>query len=161
MRTEIRPATEDDIPALMALNAHVQDWHARHYPDIFLPKTEPDGLRRAFTRWLEDPDAMILLSEAGGAPVGYVFAMRQDRPQSWHGRAVTCFEIEHIVVAPEHRRRGHGAALMQHALDAAPTGAQVQISLTSWAANTTAHNFFAGFGFVPQLIKFAQTGKES
>lgn len=158
---EIRPATLDDLDALMALNAHVQAWHAQNYPQIFRTETDPDGLRAAFTQWLTDPESHIALSRAGGRPTGYIFTTCRTRPESWHGRAITQFEIEHIVVAPEARGQGHGDALMRHALDRAPRADHVQITLTSWAANTDAHRFFARFGFTPQHIQFAQTGKES
>lgn len=153
-KPRIRPARTADIPALMKLNAYVQDWHADHYPQLFRTETDPEGLTAAFTAWLENPNARILLSEDGDAATGYVFTMQSRHEENWHSPAYNRYEIEHIVVAPDHQSQGHGAALMQAALDAAPEGAQ--ICLGSWAANTGAHRFFASFGFTPQLIRFSK-----
>lgn len=154
----IRSAGAGDIPALMALNAHVQAWHAQAYPQFFRPQTEPEPLRAAFAEWIDDPATQVLISVAGVEPAGYVFTRQTDFPGSWHGTPFTRFEVEHIVVDPAHRGMGHGSALMTRALDAAPAGAQV--TLTSWAANTGAHRFFARFGFAPQLIRFSQTERD-
>ena len=62
--------------------------------------------------------------------------------------------IDHVAVAPEARRQGHGRALLHAARDLARDLAVDEILLDTWEANTSAHAFFRAEGFSPRRMLF-------
>lgn len=101
---QVRDATDDDLDAVV-------DVRARSFGPL------PDGAR---PRWQEAQQLAIALRRAltvtiDGAVAGYarIHAYRQ----LWGGRALPMAGIGGVVVAPEHRGRGVGSALMRAVLD--------------------------------------------
>jgi ribosomal protein S18 acetylase RimI-like enzyme len=102
----IRRATPDDAATLARLNAHVQGWHAEHYPDVFHARPDPAAVRAYFEGWLADPDCTIFLS--GDPAVGYAACTLQFRAPSIFSPGIRRLLVDHIAVAPEARRPGTG-----------------------------------------------------
>ncbi len=92
--TELRTATPDDIPGVLAF------WLEAAEPTSTDSADALTGLLR------RDPDALIV-AEAGDHMVGSVIA-------GWDGWRGSVYRL---VVAPEHRRHGLGRALLRAAED--------------------------------------------
>ncbi|MBA3908453.1 MAG: hypothetical protein C0524_00920 [Rhodobacter sp.] len=153
--TTLRRAMPDDAATLAALNAHVQGWHAAHYPDVFYPSPDTDGLLAYFADRLADPDCTVFL--AGEPPHGYAICQLQSREASVFSPAVRRLMIDHIAVAPEARRQGHGRALLQAARGLARELEVDEILLDTWEANRAAQAFFRAAGFSPRRMLFRAT----
>lgn len=148
----IRRATPADAATLARLNAHVQGWHAAHYPDVFHADPDPDGLLAYFADRLADLACTAFLT--GDPPLGYALCVLQGRDASVFSPAIRRLVIDHVAVAPEARRQGHGRALLQAARDLARDLKVDEILLDTWEANTDAHAFFRAAGFAPRRMLF-------
>lgn len=101
----LRPATPDDFPAILALNAR----------DVaVLSPLDPARLAH-----LHAQAASHTVVEAGGTVAAFLLAFREDADYDspnfrWFQRALPRFlYIDRIVVAPEHRGRGLGRRLYE------------------------------------------------
>lgn len=151
----IRRATPADAPTLARLNAHVQSWHAAHYPAAFFPNPDAEALTAWFTDRLADPACTAFL--AGDPATGYALCQLQTREPSIFSPGYRRLMVDHIAVAPEARRRGQGRALLQAARQLARDLQAEEILLDTWEANTEAHAFFRANGFQPRRMLFRTT----
>lgn len=151
----IRRATLDDAATLARLNAHVQGWHAAHYPLAFHPEPDPDGLMAYFAERLADPACTAFLT--GEPPLGYALCQLQERAASVFSPAIRRVLVDHIAVAPEGRRQGHGRALLQAARGLARDLEVDEILLDTWGGNHDAHAFFRAEGFSLRRMLFRAT----
>ncbi|MBA4326314.1 MAG: hypothetical protein C0426_15150 [Rhodobacter sp.] len=147
-----RRATRDDAATLARLNAHVQSWHAAHYPEAFFPDPDPQALTDWFADRLGDPACTGFLT--GEPATGYALCQLQTREPSVFSPGYRRLMIEHIAVAPDARRRGQGRALLQAARQLARELQADEILLDTWEANTDAHAFFRANGFIPRRMLF-------
>lgn len=151
----LRRATPEDADALARLNAHVQGWHAAHYPEAFFPSPDQQALTTYFADRLTDPACTAFL--CGDPATGYALCQLQTRERSIFSPAYRRLMIDHIAVAPEARRQGQGRALLQAARDLARELSVDEILLDTWEANTDAHAFFRASGFTPRRMLFRAT----
>lgn len=150
--TALRRATPDDAATIAALNAHVQGWHAEHYPEAFFPHPDPAALTAHFAARLAEPGTTCLL--AGDPALGYALCSLQERGLSVFSPPVRRLLIDHIAVAPQARRRGIGTALLHAARALARELSCDEVLLDTWEANHDAHAFFAANGFAPRRMLF-------
>jgi ribosomal protein S18 acetylase RimI-like enzyme len=148
----IRRATLEDAGTVAALNAHVQGWHAAHYPQVFFANPDPAALTAHFAEQLADPNVHCFL--AGQPAMGYALCAFLDRPQSIFSPAVRRLTVDHIAVAPDARRQGHGRALLAAARALARDLGCGEVMLDTWEANHEAHAFFAANGFAVRRMLF-------
>jgi ribosomal protein S18 acetylase RimI-like enzyme len=151
----VRRATAEDTATLAALNTHVQSWHAAQYPGVFFARPDPEGLVQWFAERLADPACTAFL--VGVPPAGYALCMLQTREASVFSPAIRRLMVDHIGVAPEARRQGHGRRLLEAARDLARDRGVDEILLDTWEANTEAHAFFRAAGFSPRRMLFRAT----
>ena len=151
----IRRATPADAATLARLNAHVQGWHAAQYPEAFFPDPDPQALATYFTDRLADPTCTAFL--AGDPPLGYALCALQTRELSIFSPGYRRLMVDHVAVAPEARRQGHGRALLDAARQLARDLQVDEIMLDTWEANTDAHAFFRANGFEPRRMLFRAT----
>jgi ribosomal protein S18 acetylase RimI-like enzyme len=151
----IRRATPEDAATIARLNAHVQGWHAAHYPQVFYATPDPEGLVAYFANSLADPACTTFLT--GDPPLGYAMCSLQTREASVFSPPIRRLMVDHIAVAPEARRQGHGHALLQAARDLGRKLAVDEIMLDTWEANHDAHAFFRAAGFSPRRMLFRAT----
>lgn len=151
----IRRAMPADAPTLARLNAHVQSWHAAHYPEAFFPNPDPRSLTEFFADRLADPDCTAFLT--GDPATGYALCQLQTRETSIFSPGYRRLMVDHIAVAPEARRQGQGRALLQAARQLAKDLQTDEILLDTWEANTEAHAFFRANGFAPRRMLFRAT----
>lgn len=148
----IRRATPADAATVAALNAHVQSWHAAHYPEAFFPAPDPAALEAHFATRLAEPGVTCLL--AGDPTVGYALCSLQDRPPSVFSPPVRRLMVDHIAVAPQARRRGIGRALLAAARALARDLGADEILLDTWEGNHEAHAFFEAEGFAVRRMLY-------
>lgn len=151
----IRRATPEDAATVARLNAHVQGWHAAHYPEAFFPAPDPAELAAHFAARLAEPGVLCFL--AGDPAQGYALCSRQDRPLTVFSPPVCRLMVDHIAVVPGARRQGIGRALLAAARDLARGIGADEILLDTWEANTAAHAFFRAQGFAPRRMLFRAT----
>ncbi|MBL9048972.1 MAG: GNAT family N-acetyltransferase [Tabrizicola sp.] len=150
-----RRATPDDAATLARLNSHVQSWHAAHYPEAFFPDPSPEALTAYFSDRLADPACTAFLT--GDPALGYALCQLQTREASIFSPPVRRLLVDHIAVAPEVRRQGHGRALLKAARALARDLKVDEILLDTWEANHEAHAFFRAAGFAPRRMLFRAT----
>lgn len=137
MQTLIRPATEADLPMLLALYAEL---HADDTPP------PPDVARGAWRQIAGQSGRTILVAECDGAVAGTVDCAvipnltRNARP---------FMLIENVVVAASVWRKGVGSALMDAALDLARETGCYKIQLLTNMRRGGAHVFYEANGFKP------------
>ena len=152
MTPDIRRATAGDAATVARLNAHVQGWHAAHYPDAFFAAPDPAALTDHFRDRLQDPAVTCFL--AGNPALGYALCSVVDRPQSVFSPPVRRVMVDHIAVAPQARRQGIGAALLAAARALARDKDCTEVMLDTWEANRDAHAFFRANGFAPRRMLY-------
>ncbi len=151
----LRRATPEDAATVAALNAHVQGWHAAHYPEAFFAAPDPAALTAHFAARLAEPGVTCFL--AGEPALGYALCSQQERGLSVFSPPVRRLMVDHIAVAPAARRQGVGAALLQAARDLARGIGADEILLDTWTENAEAHAFFRAQGFAPRRMLFRAT----
>lgn len=150
-----RRALLSDAATLARLNAHVQSWHAAHYPEAFFANPDPEALTRHFADRLSDPACTAFLT--GEPASGYALCQLHIREPSIFSPGYRRLMIDHIAVAPEARRQGQGRALLQAARALARDLKADEILLDTWEANHDAHAFFRAAGFTPRRMLFRAT----
>jgi ribosomal protein S18 acetylase RimI-like enzyme len=151
----LRRAGAEDAATLAALNTHVQSWHAAQYPDVFFARPDPQGLVQWFADRLADPACTAFL--VGDPPAGYALCSLQTREASVFSPAIRRLMVDHIGVAPEARRQGHGHRLLEAARGLGRELGVDEILLDTWEANTEAQAFFRAAGFSPRRMLFRAT----
>jgi GNAT superfamily N-acetyltransferase len=127
----VRRATSEDTEALAALMTHLG------YP------TPPDAMRLRMARIAVLPEYATWVAEADGAVIGMAGAMR-----GWgYNHDAPYVRLTALVVGPEHRGQGTGAALVRAAEDWARTQGAASLHLTTRLHRADAHRFYLGIGF--------------
>lgn len=135
MTITTRPATEADVPALLALFRQL-------HPDDPAP---PAPAAAAAWRAIEaQPGRVLLVAESGGVVIGT--ADCATLPNLTRG-ARSFMLVENVVVAAEHRRSGVGTALMEAAFAVARRADCYKVQLLSRSGRETAHAFYESQGF--------------
>ena len=121
----IRPATPDDVPALMALERHAitaAHWSAEQYQAVFSPN---QIFRTALV--IEDQNAIqgFLIARAVGP--------------EW--------EVENIAIAGPARRRGLGTRLLGEFLSAARSQGATAVFLEVRESNSAARHLYEKWAF--------------
>src|SRR5262245_4091365 len=111
----IRRATRRDLPDLGRLGAHLMRVHFAFDPKRFIaPGGNPEsGYAHFLGTQLDADDAVVLVAERPGRPVGSVFAGIE--PLSWKELRDEAGFVHDIVVEEAERRTGLATALMDAA----------------------------------------------
>lgn len=127
----VRSATPDDTGALASLMTHLG------YP------TAPNAMRLRMARIASLPEYATWVAEADGAVIGMAGAMR-----GWgYNHDAPYVRLTALVVDPEHRGHGTGAALVRAVEDWARTQGAGSLHLTTRLHRADAHRFYLGIGF--------------
>lgn len=154
--TVIRPATAADAPDLGRLGALLVGVHHDFDPARFLapgPGTT-EGYGRFLASQLDEPDSVILVAEADGAVVGYVFAALEGH--DWMTLRGPAGLIHDLLVDPARRGAGVGRRLLEAAMTALAGRGAPQVVLSTAHHNTGAQRLFAAAGFRPTLIEMTR-----
>lgn len=134
----VRPATSADLPALICLLSD----------DTLGTKRESSAddprYLAAWNAIAADPHQHLLVLELEGVVVGMCQVTRTpglSRSGAWRAT------IESVRVRADLRGKGHGAQLMQHAIDLAKAHGCRLVQLTSDVRREEAHRFYGRLGF--------------
>jgi ribosomal protein S18 acetylase RimI-like enzyme len=130
-----RPASEADVPALLALYAEL------HPGD---PPPPDSATRVAWQAIAAQTGRTILVAESGGAVIGTIDCTVL--PNLTRG-ARPFLLVENVVVTARHRRSGVGAALLDAAIALARGAGCYKAQLLSRSSRQTAHSFYESRGF--------------
>lgn len=134
---ELRTAGKADLPQLVDLLGVLFSQEADFVPDA-------DKQRRALQMILRDPKVgHIYVAREAGRVIGmvstlYTVSTAEGGKAAW---------LEDMVVLPEYRGRGIGAALLEHAVVGAREAGALRITLLSDEDNALAHGVYAAEGF--------------
>lgn len=131
---EIRPAAFADLDAILDLYDHLHP-----------PSQRPEDPRAMWRTVLDHPGQTVFV---GVVPTGQLVASCTlvVVPHMMRGGAPYAL-IENVVTHGDHRRRGHGRALLRAAFDAAWAAGCYRVMLMAGAKDEAVHRFYAGAGF--------------
>ncbi len=143
--TDIRPATDEDLPGLARLR-----W--RWVDELGGATGTRDDYEQHFVAWARDHESTHLpvLAETGGTLVGMAWVAHTPRLPSPGRLDRFNAEVQSVYVVPEARNRGIGTALITAAVDAAP-GAERVIVHSSESGLAAYHR--AGFAPSPLQLE--------
>jgi len=141
----IRPATRDDVPAIVDMLADDVLGATRESPDDLTPYYE------AFAVIDSRPDQMLVVAErdgriAGTAQITFMAGLSH--------RGMTRAEIEAVRVHRTARRTGIGTLLIRWCIERAQRRGCGMVQLTSNASRTDGHRFYANLGFEQSHLGF-------
>lgn len=145
----IRPATPDDVPALLPMVAAICAMHQELDPERY--PMLPDVVAR-YERWLPlraaDPRSVLLVAlehAAANPPVGFLVGTVEPNIPIY--RLAEFGYIHDLWVEPRHRRAGHARALVDAAIDRFRAIGVTQLRLETAAMNDAPRRLFASRGF--------------
>ena len=134
LEVTVRRATAADADAVVAMLVEVAGegrWIATEAP------VDVEQRRRRLLEDVEREDAIVLVAEAGGRPVGEL------------GLHLARYGVADLgmAVAAGWRGRGIGSALLAEAIDQARTAGAHKVALQVWPHNAAAIALYERFGF--------------
>ena len=141
----IRPATEDDIGAIVNLLADDPLGSKRETTDDLAPYIA------AYARIAADPGQHLVVAERAGRIVG---TLQLTVIPGLSRRGATRSIIEGVRVASTERGSGLGTTLLEWAVQQSRRLGVDLVQLTSDATRTDAHRFYERLGFVQSHVGF-------
>lgn len=135
----IRRATEQDVPAIVALLTDDAIGAGRERADDLAP------YRRAFAAVDADPAHLLVVSEVDGATAGTLqLSFLPGLPRQGALRA----QVEGVRVGAAHRGSGLGTVLLRWAIDESRSRGAALVQLTTDLRREDARRFYERLGFV-------------
>lgn len=145
----IRPATQDDIPAIAAL--HIGGWQAAYGGMIdqsYLDSLSITQRIEDWKGWMASGESDTLIAELDGKPAGFITTGRTKTPPPGSSiiRPLYSAEVLALYLHPDMWRQGIGTALIKQA--ATDLKAKKHSSLCLWVldANARAKGFYQKMG---------------
>jgi GNAT superfamily N-acetyltransferase len=132
---DVRPAVESDLPALLDL------YRELHPADPVLPD---DVARQTWKQIQAQQGRTILVAEVDGVVAGTVDCTVL--PNLTRG-ARPFVQLENVVVAQSHRRRGIGARLLEATAELAKAAGCYKVQLHTALVRSAAHAFYEAAGY--------------
>ncbi|OAH11807.1 GNAT family N-acetyltransferase [Streptomyces jeddahensis] len=142
---EIRAATADDLPAIVAMLADDPLGAQRESPDDLQPYAA------AFARLVDDPHQHLVVAERDGRVVG---TLQLTIIPGLSRRGSTRSIIEGVRVHGDERGNGLGGRLIEWAVEESRRQDCQLVQLTSDATRTDAHRFYERLGFIASHVGF-------
>ena len=153
----VRPVTEDDLPALLALGEELRE-------QLLPVETGGRGRASAGRSALEqryrdavaDPDRHLVVAVEGPEGGEQVLGMALLSVASTNALLdIPAVHVTHSVVAGRHRKRGAGKALVSAAAAFAEERGIEQLVVSVHPGSRDAARFFARLGFAPMAVRRA------
>ncbi|MFE2142364.1 GNAT family N-acetyltransferase [Streptomyces sp. NPDC059456] len=142
---EIRPATEEDLPAIVAMLADDPLGATRESPDDLTP------YRAAFKRLADDPHQHVVVAVRGDRVVG---TLQLTIVAGLSRKGATRSIIEGVRVHADERGGGLGTLFIEWAIDRSRRENCQLVQLTSDVTRTDAHRFYERLGFTASHVGF-------
>ncbi|MFI6640395.1 GNAT family N-acetyltransferase [Streptomyces sp. NPDC050504] len=149
----IRPATADDLPAIVAMLADDPLGAQRESPDDLAPYTA------ALARLVDDPNQHVVVAVRGssGTEEKIVGTLQLTVIPGLSRRGSTRSIIEGVRIHSDERGSGLGTQLIEWAVDTSRSEGCQLVQLTSDATRTDAHRFYERLGFEASHLGFKLT----
>ncbi|MFI6445086.1 GNAT family N-acetyltransferase [Kitasatospora sp. NPDC050543] len=141
----IRPATADDLPAIVAMLADDPLGATRESPNDLTP------YRTALARIVADPHQHLVVAVRAGRTIG---TLQLTLIPGLSRKGSTRTIIEGVRIHSDERGTGLGTDLLQWAIDTSRDLGADLVQLTSDATRTDAHRFYERLGFVASHLGF-------
>ncbi|AKL66908.1 MULTISPECIES: GNAT family N-acetyltransferase [Streptomyces] len=141
----IRPATEDDLPAIVAMLADDPLGATRESPDDLTPYAA------ALKRLVEDPHQHVVVAVRGERVVG---TLQLTIVSGLSRKGATRSIIEGVRVHADERGSGLGTRFVEWAIDQSRRENCQLVQLTSDVTRTDAHRFYERLGFTASHVGF-------
>lgn len=145
----VRPATADDIASLVDLVRSV-DTGTGVFSGRPLQDPSVEHLTERFEQILAEPDRVLLIAADDSGAVAGMLAARQDAVGAIDLTPV--LHVTHLMVAPDHRRRGIGRALLSGAVQLAEEQGFEHLLATAAAGSREGNRYLARIGFAPLVV---------
>ncbi|WP_031079793.1 GNAT family N-acetyltransferase [Streptomyces sp. NRRL S-118] len=145
---EIRPATEEDLPYIVAMLADDPLGAQRESPDELAPYLA------AFERLAKDPNQHVVVAVRRGKVVG---TLQLTIVPGLSRRGATRSIIEGVRVHADERGGGLGTRFIEWAVEESRRQDCRLVQLTSDVTRTDAHRFYERLGFEASHVGFKKT----
>ncbi|MCY7363839.1 MAG: GNAT family N-acetyltransferase [Frankiaceae bacterium] len=151
----MRPATVEDVPALLAFGDELRDALLPSPPQAVRPRGTPAGTRalleQRYLEALDDPERhlVVVVNEAEEQLGMALFTVASANALV----DLPAVHMSHAVVADRHKRRGAGKALVGAAASFAEARGLEQIVVSVHPGSRDANRFFARLGFAPLAVR--------
>ncbi|NUS09024.1 MAG: GNAT family N-acetyltransferase [Nonomuraea sp.] len=142
---EIRPATADDVAAIVAMLADDPLGAQRESPDDLTPYLA------ALERLAADPNQHLMVAVREGSVVG---TLQLSIIPGLSRRGATRSIIEAVRIHADERGSGLGTRLIEWAIDESRRQGCQLVQLTSDSTRTDAHRFYERLGFTASHVGF-------
>ena len=142
---EIRPATADDVAAIVAMLADDPLGAQRESPDDLTPYLT------ALERLAADPNQHLMVAVREGSVVG---TLQLSIIPGLSRRGATRSIIEAVRIHADERGSGLGTRLIEWAIDESRRQGCQLVQLTSDSTRTDAHRFYERLGFTASHVGF-------
>ncbi|MFJ3922430.1 GNAT family N-acetyltransferase [Streptomyces sp. NPDC090022] len=142
---EIRPATEADLPAIVAMLADDPLGATRESPEDLAP------YRTALKRITEDPHQRLVVAVRAGRVVG---TLQLTLVPGLSRKGATRSIVEGVRIHADERGSGLGTVFMEWAIATSRAEGCQLVQLTSDVTRTDAHRFYERLGFVASHVGF-------
>jgi ribosomal protein S18 acetylase RimI-like enzyme len=155
VNVRIRPATEDDIPALVRLVQSI-DTSTGAFSGRPLQDPTPEHLADRFAEIVCSDRTLLVAADESGSVVGMLAARKDDVGAI---DLTPVLHVTHLVVAPKHRRRGIGRSLLVAAVHLAQDSGIEHLLASAAAGSREGNRYLARIGFAPLVVhRIAATG---
>jgi GNAT superfamily N-acetyltransferase len=148
VNVRVRPATFDDIPALVTLVQSI-DTTSGLFSGKPLHDASSGHLSERFAEILDSERVLLIAVDEAGEVVG-MLAARDDEVGAIDMTPV--LHVTHLMVEPRHRRRGVGRALLAAAVLLADERGIEHVLSTAAAGSREGNRYLARIGFAPLVV---------
>jgi GNAT superfamily N-acetyltransferase len=150
--TDVRPATERDVPALCDLYLDFHEFHAERLPLRLSSlrhgwKTEKVSLAERLREILHDPDSAVLLAEVDGELVGFSEIYVREDDQTAARPACRYSYLQSMFVRESHRRAGVGRDLLSASETWSKSRGAAELRLDVWEFPEGPAGFYEACGY--------------
>jgi ribosomal protein S18 acetylase RimI-like enzyme len=148
VNVRIRPATHDDLPALVELVQSVDTSSGLFSgKPLYDPSTE--HLTKRFGEILGSERVLLIAADEAGAVVGMLCAINDSVGAI---DLTPVLHVTHLMVDPRHRRRGIGRSLLAAAVQLADHQGIEHLLATAAAGSREGNRYLARIGFAPLVV---------
>ena len=149
MQVRIRQATPADIPAIQRIYAYGDAYHRAQAPWFFTERGGPARSSDYLLDSLGSDSALVLVAQGPDTePVGLLHLFVRTSPEAPFLTPRRYAVVDALIVLPEAKRAGIGAALMGEAENWAQERGIGQLELSVWDFNVAAQRLYERLGYV-------------
>lgn len=147
----VRPATKNDIPALMSLLVQVNMVHHNGRPDLFKGPTTKYTADELAAILADDETPVFVGVDESGRVLGHGFCVLQRSGGRLMAEHDTLY-IDDICVDESARGLGAGRAVYDHIVEYARQRGCYNVTLNVWTCNPGAMRFYEKLGMKPYRV---------